>query len=326
MKLVMKQYRKYISRSILLASLLILSIPGRSQKGSPFPKGAKRILFLGNSITYAGAYVIDVESYLITHYPSQSYEIINVGLPSETVSGLSEPNHANGRFPRPDLHERLDRVLALTKPDIVFACYGMNDGISMPLDETRFRPYREGMKWLHTELEKTGAKRIIFLTPPVHDDKKMGTQGYNRTLDAYADWLLAQRDSLKWEVADVHFPMTNYLNDKRKTDSTFKLASDGVHPNELGHWLMAKAILQYLGENVAEAPDIRSTLAINPRSEDILSLVNQRQAIMKDAWLNATGHKRPEMRAGLPMAEARQKYDELEKRIRAIIAETNPGK
>lgn len=306
--------------------ILLFATYAQAQKAPPFPKNTKRILFLGNSITYAGAYVNDIESYLITHYPNQSYEIINVGLPSETVSGLSEPNHANGRFPRPDLHERLDRILAQTKPDVVFACYGMNDGISMPLDEARFRPYREGMKWLHTELKKTGAKRIIFLTSPVHDDKKLGTKGYNLTLDAYATWLLAQRDSLKWEVADVHFPMTNYLNEKRQADSTFKLANDGVHPNGLGHWLMAKAVLNYLGENVADAPDALTTLAINPRRDEIMSLVNQRQAMMKDAWLNATGHKRPEMRQGLPMTEARQTYDELEKQIRAIISETNPKK
>ncbi|MBD2753855.1 SGNH/GDSL hydrolase family protein [Spirosoma sp. BT704] len=320
----MKAHPTYVSRFALLLSLIFLFTFTQAQTNSPFPQATKRILFLGNSITYAGSYVIDIESYLIAHYPKQSYEIINVGLPSETVSGLSEPNHADGRFPRPDLHERLDRVLAQTKPDVVFASYGMNDGISLPLDEARFRPYREGMKWLHTELEKTGAKRIIFLTPPVHDDKKLGTKGYNLTLDAYSNWLLAQRDSLKWEVADVHFPMTSYLDEKRKADPSFKLAKDGVHPNKIGHWLIAKSILQYLGENVANAPDALSTLSVNPRAEEIMSLVNQRQAIMKDAWLNATGHNRPEMRQGLPMSEARQKYDDIEKQIRTIIAETAP--
>ena len=70
-------------------------------QAKPFPKRTKRVLFLGNSITYAGTYVSAIEAYLITHFPKQSYEFINVGLPSETVSGLSEPNHADGRFPRP---------------------------------------------------------------------------------------------------------------------------------------------------------------------------------------------------------------------------------
>ncbi|QMW04235.1 SGNH/GDSL hydrolase family protein [Spirosoma foliorum] len=315
----MERYRTYLIRFILLFHCLFLAIVIQAQNPTPFPEGTKRILFLGNSITYAGTYVTDVESYFVAHYPGQSYEFINVGLPSETVSGLSEPNHADGRFPRPDLHERLVRVLDQTKPDVVFACYGMNDGIYLPFDEARFRPYRDGQKWLHAELEKTGAKRIIFLTPPVHDDKNLGTQGYNLTLDNYSEWLLAQRDSLKWEVADIHFPMTHYLEEKRKTDPSFKLANDGVHPGDEGHWLMAKAILNYLGENVANAPNVKSTLSVNPRGEEIRSLIAQRQSIMKDAWLSSTGHKRPEMRQGIPMAEARQRYDELETKIRAAV-------
>ena len=288
-------------------------------EAKPFPKRVKRVLFLGNSITYAGTYVSDIEAYLITHYPKQSYEFINVGLPSETVSGLSEPNHADGRFPRPDLHERLSRVLAQTNPDVVFACYGMNDGMYMPLAEDRFKAYQDGLKWLHAELEKTNAKQIVFLTPPVHDDPKLGTQGYNRTLDAYAQWLLAQRDTLKWEVADIHFPMTRYLEDKRKTDPAFKLAKDGVHPGDLGHWLMAKPVLSYLGEKVDSAESIQEALADKPHGDEILTLVNQRQNVMKNAWLTATGHKRPEMPTGVPLAEARRTYDTLEQQIRAVL-------
>ena len=84
----------------------------------PLPDNAKRILFLGNSITYSGQYVSYIEAYLTLRYPEKQLEFINVGLPSETVSGLSEPDHAGGAFPRPDLHERLARVLANIKPDL----------------------------------------------------------------------------------------------------------------------------------------------------------------------------------------------------------------
>ena len=52
------------------------------------PNNVKRVLFLGNSITYAGSYVTDIEAYFVTHYPNQAIEFINVGLPSETVSGI----------------------------------------------------------------------------------------------------------------------------------------------------------------------------------------------------------------------------------------------
>ncbi|MDA0751808.1 MAG: lysophospholipase, partial [Verrucomicrobia bacterium] len=57
-------------------------------------------------------YVADLETYLRLTFLDQPVNILNQGLPSETVSGLSEPGHAGGKFPRPDLHERLDRALA----------------------------------------------------------------------------------------------------------------------------------------------------------------------------------------------------------------------
>lgn len=312
----------FYHRLVILFLTVFVTSFAQAQTQSPFHKEIKRILFLGNSITYSGKYITDIEAYFITHYPNQRYEFINAGLPSETVSGLSEPGHAGGGFPRPDLHERLGRVINQIKPDLVFACYGMNDGIYLPLDAARFGAFQRGIKLLHTELEKSGVKRIIHLTPPVHDDKTLGTKGYNLVLDKYSEWLLSQRDSLKWEVADIHTPMTRFLETKRQIQAEFRLANDGVHPNEFGHWLMARATLEYLGEKVGEAPDVLSTMAAQPRGKEIFGLVAQRQAIMKDAWLSATGHKRPGMSPGLPLAEAQQRYEQLEKRLQSTLKGT----
>src|SRR5690606_17748012 len=117
---------------------------------------AKQILFLGNSITYAGDYVTLFESFYLTPNPASTAEVINVGLPSETVSGLSEPGHADGAFPRPWLFSRLNSVLEKTQPDVVFACYGMNDGIYLPFDEERFTAYKVGMERLRAELKRAG--------------------------------------------------------------------------------------------------------------------------------------------------------------------------
>src|SRR5688500_7174596 len=94
---------------------------------------AKRIVFLGDSITAGGGYVAAFEAWLLAS-GKPTPMVINMGLPSETVSGLSEEGHAGGAFPRPDLAERLERVLKTAKPDLVFACYGMNCGIYEPFD------------------------------------------------------------------------------------------------------------------------------------------------------------------------------------------------
>lgn len=287
----------------------------------PLPLRVHRIVFIGNSITYSGQYITDIEAYFITHYPKRHVEFINVGLPSETVSGLSEEGHAGGRFQRPDLHERLARVLAQTKPDLVFASYGMNDGIYLPFDEQRFQKFKDGVIWLHDEVIKSGAE-IIHLTPPVFDELKGGQNGYADVLDRYSDWLLSQQKTAKWKVVDIHFPMKKILGEQRKTDPTFAFTKDGVHPDENGHWVMAKQILIFLGEkNVAKAEDVRTTLTVNTNGKKILRLVAQKQEMMKDAWLAATKHTRPEMNVGLPLGEAKKKNGEMEKQIMVLLKE-----
>jgi len=151
--------------SCLAATLAAVSSSPAAEDVLP---GVKRVLFLGDSITYDGKYVAYVETELLVRCPQRSWEIVNCGLPSETVSGLSEDGHAGGKFPRPDLHERLDRVLDRIKPDLVLACYGMNDGIYLPPSDERFQRFQDGMRRLRQKVEACGAK-IVHLTPPVFD-------------------------------------------------------------------------------------------------------------------------------------------------------------
>lgn len=311
---------KHIFRqSVLLILFITVSVICSAQ--FPFSKDIKRIVFLGNSITYNGAYINYIETYFVQQYPKHKLEFINVGLPSETVSGLSETGHAEGKFPRPDLHERLQRVIDLTNPDLVFACYGMNDGIYLPFDNNRFEAYKNGINWLNKKLIENGVKRIIFITPPVHDDKKLRTKGYNKVLDTYAGWLVNSRKLKKWEVIDLHTPLTKYIVSGIKKDSTFRLANDEVHPTAEGHWVMAKIILQGLKQKVNN--DLASTLKRTMYDEELLKLVSERQNIMKDAWLNAAGHKRPGMTKGLTLDEANKKYEEIQFQIDKMLLKTN---
>jgi len=303
---------------VVLMAAYFVCAPVRADDRATVPVGVRRVLFLGDSITYGGAYVSDIEAYFITRYPDRQIEFINVGLPSETVSGLSEPGHAGGKFPRPDLHERLGRVLEKTKPDLLFACYGMNDGIYLSLDEERFGKFREGMEWLHQQVIAAGAK-IVHVTPPTYDPMKGSKADYNMVLDRYSEWLLDQR-AKGWDVVDLHGQMNRYLAERREKDPKFFLSGDGIHPNELGHWIMAKQILLHLGgKDIGNAPDAQAMVSGNPHGAEILKLVEKRQGMMKDAWLTATGHKRPGMKTGLPLEVAKAKSEEMEKQIRELV-------
>lgn len=279
--------------------------------------GAKRVVFLGDSITYSGQYVENIEAYFATRFPSRQIEFLNLGLPSETVSGLSEEGHAGGKFPRPELRERLGRVLEKIKADTVIACYGMNDGIYLPFDEKRFAAFTNGLMLLRKNVSATGAK-IIHVTPPAFDETKGGSPGYAKTLDRYSEWMLAQR-AVGWDVVDLHAPMNRVLIEQRKTDPKFFLAADGVHIGELGHWIMTKQILLHLGaKDIAKNESADEMVQDHSNGLQILKLVQEKQRMLKDAWLTETGHTRPGMNKGLPLAEAQAKAAELEKQIRTL--------
>ena len=273
---------------------------------------AKRIVVLGDSITYGGQWVAILTAWLESKgIPA---DVIDVGLASETVSGLSEEGHAGGTFPRPDLAERLDRVLRVTRPDLVIACYGMNCGIYQPLDDDRFARFKGGMQRLHDTVEKAGAK-IIHLTPPVYDKRPnqpgpAGKADYDAVLDAYSQWLLSKRSD-GWIVIDVHGPMKVALAAARAKDPTTVFAPDTVHPNDAGHWALASAVLTGLGDTAAEAATASVTLAA------FLPEVTARLQLLRDAYLSAAGHLRPGVPAGLPVGEAEAKAQGLTDSIRS---------
>ena len=314
----------------------ILLILGSAVLLAAEPPAQKRLLFLGDSITYGGTYVQIIEAALIAGHPERHWEVLNLGLASETVSGLSEEGHADGKFPRPVLHERLDRVLAAVKPEFVIACYGMNDGIYHPLDEARTRAYREGIQKLRDKVAAAGAP-ILHLTPPVFDPLPIAERvlpaglaaypkpyaGYNDVLAAYARWLHDQRGQ-GWEVLDVHGAMTEALAERRQADPQFSYARDGIHPNAEGHLVMARPLLAEWGLKVDA-----NGLPEHPNGAAIFEQVKQKQLLLRDAWLTATGHQRPGVRAGLPLAEAQAKaavFDAEARRLARSQAPAFPGK
>jgi lysophospholipase L1-like esterase len=273
---------------------------------------AQRVVFLGDSITYGGGWVANLAAWM--EWEGMTAEVINMGLSSETVSGLSEEGHAGGKFPRPDLAERLDRVLRVARPDLVIACYGMNCGIYQPLDETRFAAFKAGIERLHAAVENAGAT-IIHLTPPVYDQRpdKPGPAGavdYDAVLAAYSEWLLSKRAD-GWLVIDVHGPMKDMLAAARATDPQAVFAPDAVHPNEAGHWAFCRAILAGLGDTEAAAAETPAAF------KEFLPLVKQRMEILRDAYLPAAGHLRPGVRTGLPLGEAEAKARAVTESLRS---------
>lgn len=278
-------------------------------------RDSERIIFLGDSITQGGHYITIFDAWLQTQDLEQTPKVINVGLSSETVSGLSEEGHAGGRFPRPDLFERLDRVLEKTQPDLIIACYGINCGIYQPLDEERFRAYREGMERLRAKAEAIGAA-VIHVTPPCYDDQQRPKEfSYDAVMDRYSQYLLEGRTE-GHNVVDLHGEMVAELAERRKTDPRFTFQNDAVHPNAEGHWIMARAIIRWFGDDqAAAATSPEAMLEAKGVSPELLKPVGERMNLLRSAYVSAAGHLRPGVRPGLPLDEAEAKAKELTEMI-----------
>lgn len=283
-----------------------------------YVKDGQRIVFLGDSITEDGRYVEEVEAYLIGNYPKVRVDIIKLGLSSETTEGLTEPGHPSAR---PNIHDRLESALGKTRPDIVVACYGMNDGIYHPFSEERFQAYQGGVRKLITRVKDAGAA-VVLMTPPPFDAVAAKAKvvragapqfGYDtpydkydsEVLERYGEWLIKLRDD-GLMVIDVHKPMIEEIKLRRAATPDFTLAKDGVHPDEEGHWIMARTVLRAWG-----VPDPQ------PPRADVLELIHAKWEVLGPAWLARVGHKGNPKPVDFEAASAAAA--ELENKARALV-------
>ncbi len=266
-----------LSRAFLVSFFgVCLITTGRAGWDDVIRDKRHKIVFLGDSNTYAGHYIAYLDGFLRTRYPSELWELINLGLPSETLSGLSEADHP---YPRPDVHERIDRVLAKVKPKLVFVCYGMNDGIYSPFTDERFAKYKSGAEKLVAKIEAAGAKAIL-MTPspfdarpvaknllskdaPKHSWMKPYEKYDSEVLRRYSDYLLEWRKK-GYTVVDAHAAVHRFLKEMRAANPKYVVSGDGIHPNPTGHAVIAFEILREM-----KSPAEANRLIIDAKSEKL---------------------------------------------------------
>jgi lysophospholipase L1-like esterase len=289
--------RNNLPAILLPVVLLAVSCSGSSGPGQSASEEKEHWLFLGNSITQAGHYVDYIETWFLLNEVNPP-EITDLGLSSETVSCLSEPDHP---FPRPCLHSRLDSVLKRTRPDVVVACYGMNCGIYHPYSQERFTAYKEGIRKLVVKAKAAGAK-VILVTPPPYAGRvqpktppaegetygyKRPSEDYNETLARYAEWILSLEEEEGIRTIDIRPGLEKHMEKCYPWEP--------VHPSLFGHQIMAESILQGLGKVTGSS--ILETGAEQKipgrRWNRLLELVKQQRETYDRALLNHIGHGNP---------------------------------
>jgi len=343
---------KHASSPIICLLLILLtgsfwnSSRSRAADTQPLPKvplkNGDQILFIGDSITQAGLYAALIQTWLWSQYPKLELDIINLGLNGETASGNSEPDHP---YPRAHIHERLERILKNTNPDVVFICYGMNDGIYHPFSEKHFADYRNGITRLIDKLEKSGRKIILLSSPPFdlftfrqrHPvapknapadfsySYKIPTQAYDEVLKKYGEWIIEPKAKVTAAV-DLHSPLNQLIKDRRAAEPDYKFG-DGIHPPPEGHFEMALSILDSLGADRKQA----EALLIRILSADTNSLstptplwtdIQKRHRLLTVAWIEHVGHMKPNKAKALPLKEAQMEASRMEVEIRRSLADS----
>ncbi|WP_138752586.1 SGNH/GDSL hydrolase family protein [Paenibacillus sinopodophylli] len=283
----------------------------------------KRIVFFGDSITDEGTYIAFMDAYFLQHWPEHAITLINLGVSSETASGLSEPDHP---FPRPCVHDRLDRALAESKPDWVVLCYGMNDGIYYPFSEERFAAYKQGIESVIQKIKKAGAKTIL-MTPPPFDPESYAAptqpagkgsysfnapfEHYEDVLKQYAKWILSLENKVD-AVVSIHEPLLELWSQRREHDAGYR-TGDGIHPSAEGHWVIAKELLKTLFHvTLEQAPQY----VLQPEGSSLFDSVLEKHLLLSSAWKEHVGHTNPNKAVALPLAEALERAEQITAEIR----------
>ena len=319
-----------------LAALLLLVLPACTTPTAPARPELKpvaglltrqRVLVLGDSITQDGRYVTFLEYYLHRHAPGTKCDLISIGLSSETVSGLTEPGHP---APRPWALDRLDRALQAVKPQVVLACYGMNDGIYHPSSPERLAAFNDGLRQLIAKVRGSGAQ-LVLITPPVFDPlpiraRTVGAEaagfGYSHPFAGY-DAVLAEfaaaevsRQAPGITVIDLHRTMADALSEARRQDPTFTFSPDGVHPNDTGHLLMARTLAAGLGLTLPSLSPAAELAAL--RNDPLFALVRDRRTLRSEAWLPYVGYTNGATFKSASMAATEQVAARLQAEIEAL--------
>ncbi|WP_096438779.1 SGNH/GDSL hydrolase family protein [Alteribacter populi] len=196
-----------------------------------------KILFIGDSITDCGrledqdglgyGYVRLLHDYLVTTYPSTSFQIVNVGISGNRII---------------DLAERWQSDVIDHQPDFVSISIGINDvwrQLDRPeMEQVTPEEYHQIYVELLTKVRgQTNAK--IFLMEPTIIGEDTDSTGNKMLLD-YVEIVNKVAEQFEETVIPTHKAFNQYLQSK----ANHQLTTDSVHMNSMGNMLIATTWLR----------------------------------------------------------------------------------
>lgn len=219
--------------ALIVSSLMALpAVLGKNQE----IKQGERIVFLGDSITAAGArpggYISQVRERIQSAFPGLKVEVFGAGIGGHKV---------------PDCQKRLDRDVISKKPTLVFIYIGINDVWHWNRNKgTPKDVFESGLKDLVQRCNDAGA-RVVLCTPSVIGEKVDGSNEYDEMLDAYSAISRKVARDTKSEMCDLRAAFMTHLKVNNKANAEKGLLTgDTVHLNADGNTFVARQILDHL--------------------------------------------------------------------------------
>lgn len=226
------QYR-ILSALVLLIVGLTMQQTCAVAADKPLGKG-ERIVFLGDSITQAGAgpggYVALVKEAIAKKYPDIDIEVIGAGISGNRV---------------PDLEARLDKDVLTKKPTLVIIYIGINDvWHSANGRGTSKSDYEQGLLRIIKRIQETGS-RVVLCTPSVIGEKHDGSNPFDAMLDEYSQISRTVAAQTRVRLLDLRKQFMAHLKAQNKENADKNiLTGDTVHLNAAGNRFVADRMLE----------------------------------------------------------------------------------
>jgi lysophospholipase L1-like esterase len=201
----------------------------------------KTILFIGDSITVEprGNYVGYLSLKLSNYIDISTVNIVNTGVPSDaTVNVL----------------DRLPDVLEETTPDICLVALGVNDCKYLrKIDRTLIdrQSFEANMKAIIKRIKTECNPKIILTTlSPIDYRKVLNDEFWKNHYYWSEETVNTYSDSVIKVAAETGALIANTLSAFYEFDYPRLLFKDGVHPNALGHVVIAATIFSTFLETI----------------------------------------------------------------------------
>lgn len=237
-----------------------------------------RIVFVGNSLMEEAQPYGILEFMMMNAWPGKNLTFRNLGWSGDTAEGgarsyISTP---------PQPYELLLRQIQSTEPDVVILGYGSIEAYKGP---DGLEAYEKSLNTLLDTIDGMRVRSVLLSTIPQVVAKGVTMQG-NEIIGE--DVILRERNAnlllysqkMKEIASSRNIPFVDVFSELQKPGSAV-YKDNGIHLNEQGYSIVAKAILRSLGQEIPEW-----NVRVDANSKEILA---SESVVITNPWITRTG-------------------------------------